>query len=425
MLIGLDGAIGSTVVAGTELMARGMAPRIGMVTETGRMPATKEASNGERPLISTVLGLPPLERIRFGGWDIRSYSVAEAAAKERVVPHELASRVHDALDAIRPAEAVLCEAGAPICAHGRREHKTLRHAVEAIRGDIHAFREASGARDIVIVDVTPTAPAPHPSAAHDDLGRFEAALEGHDISITPNMLYFYAACQERCPYVNFTPNPTEVPSLARLAVERRVPYAGRDGKTGQTFVKTALAPALRERQLHIRGWYSTNILGNGDGRALADPAAAATKIATKSSVLDSILGYPVVSESGEPTHVVAIHYYPPRGDAKESWDNIDLEGFLGSPMQLKLNFLCRDSILAAPLVLDLARLAAHARKRDEAGALDYLSMFFKSPIPAAGRDVIHDFFEQVDMFERYLATQALGRFDGQHARREDRPAEPS
>ncbi len=412
MLIGLDGAIGSTVVAGTELMVRGAAPRVGMLTETARMPSVEggASSDGSRPRVADALGLPALEDLRWTGWDVRTYSVGDAVRRERIVRPDLASMLQG-LDGMRPLPAIRCEAGVPICGHGVRSHASLRAATEAIRSDIRAFREATRASEIVLVDITPTTPAPPSGPAHLSLEAFERAIDGRDPSVTANMLYFYAACEEGCGFVNFTPNSAEVPSLAELALKRGIPTAGRDGKTGQTFVKTALAPALRERHLRVRGWFSHNILGNADGKALADPSAAATKIASKVSVLDSILGYPVVSEAGEPTHVVTIHYYPPRGDEKESWDTIDLEGFLGESLQLKLNFLCKDSILAAPLVLDLVRLTAHAKRRGERGPLDYLSMFFKSPVVSAEGRVIHDFFAQQRMFERYLRT-----IEAEHAR---------
>ena len=274
--------------------------------------------------------------------------------------------------------------------------------MNVIRANIKEFKETNGLKTVVLVDLTPTTPIPADNVTHHSLKHFEDALEKGDSSISANMLYFYAACREGCPYVNFTPNLVEIDSLRALAVECKVPFAGRDGKTGQTFVKTVLAPAFRERELRVRGWFSGNILGNSDGKALSDPAACKTKLISKTSVLDSILGYPVVSESGEPTHIVSILYYPPRGDAKESWDSIDLEGFLGARMQLKLNFLCKDSILAAPLVIDLVRFAALAIRRGESGALDYLAMFFKSPLVRDDNSVQHDFFEQARMLATHL-----------------------
>jgi myo-inositol-1-phosphate synthase len=304
---------------------------------------------------------------------------------------------------MKPMEGVLYSGGVAKGAWGERKFKTPRAATNAIRDDIKAFRNANGLKRVVIVDLTPTTPIPPDSPAHHSLKHFEEGLDSGDVAITANMLYFYSACKEGCSYVNFTPNQVEVDSLRSLAAECKTPFAGRDGKTGQTFIKTVLAPGFRERQLRVRGWFSGNILGNADGKALADPAACKTKLISKTAVLDSILGYPVVSETGEPTHIVSIIYYPPRGDAKESWDSIDLEGFLGARMQLKMNFLCKDSILAAPLVIDLARFAAFANRRGESGALDYLSMFFKSPVVGDEQRVQHDFFDQTRMLAMHLS----------------------
>jgi myo-inositol-1-phosphate synthase len=223
---------------------------------------------------------------------------------------------------------------------------------------------------------------------HQDLRAFEAGLDASDPAITPAMRYFYAANELQVPYCNFTPSLTNVPALDTHANEMANPFAGMDGKTGQTLLKTALAAMFRARRLFIEGWYSTNFLGNGDGKVLDAPSSNKTKVLSKSAVLDSIVGYRVEN------HQVHIHYYKPRGDSKEAWDNIDIVGFAGIPMQIKVNFLCQDSALAAPLVVDLVRLLDVARRCGERGIQRQLSMFFKAPYTQAGENAVHDLFKQ-------------------------------
>jgi myo-inositol-1-phosphate synthase len=226
---------------------------------------------------------------------------------------------------------------------------------------------------------------------------FERGLDADDAAISPAMLYAYAAIASDTPYANFTPSvAADVAPLAELARQRGVPIAGKDGKTGQTLLKTVIAPALRDRALHVDGWFSTNILGNSDGLALDDPKSLASKVDTKKSVLDQILGYPVED------HIIMIHYYKPRGDNKEAWDNIDLTGFLGQKMQLKLNFLCKDSVLAAPLAIEIARCLALAQTRGEGGVQDQMGIFFKMPQTADGGEPIHAFGEQQLILDTWL-----------------------
>jgi myo-inositol-1-phosphate synthase len=415
LIIGLCGAIGSTVVAGVELMRRGLSPRAGILTEralmprNGRLHMSDDARGGysmapdpsARRMIA-ALDMPELDQLVFSGWDVRKKSVLEAGASEHVIAGSMLQPIKDTLGAAMPLEGITVTNGVATGGWGERKHSSLRAAAQALQSDIQEFKTKNGLKHVVLVDLSPTAPIPNDTDAHHTVRAFEKGLDSGDASITANMLYFYAACRVGCAYVNFTPNLVEVESLRALSRECKVPFAGKDGKTGQTFVKTVLAPGFRDRSLRVRGWFSGNILGNNDGKALSDPAACKTKILSKASVLDSILGYPVVSESGEPTHVISIMYYPPRGDAKESWDSIDLEGFLGTRMQLKLNFLCKDSILAAPLVIDLVRFSSLALRRGESGALDYLSMFFKSPLVSEGRAVQHDFFEQTRLLAEHL-----------------------
>jgi myo-inositol-1-phosphate synthase len=249
-----------------------------------------------------------------------------------------------------------------------------------VRDDLRRFREEEGLERVVVVNLASTEAWPDlTSSVLGDIDTFEKGLDLDEDVITPGMIYCYAAITEGCPYVNFTPGFTDVPALLELAEQLNVPVAGKDGKTGQTLIKTVLAPAFRSRALKVEGWYSTNILGNRDGAILDDPSSLASKLDTKGSVLDSILGYDVDD------HVVRIDYYRPRGDAKEAWDNIDLVGFLGQKMQLKVDFLCRDSILAAPLVLELVRLVAEADRRGEGGPQEQLGYFFKAPVTRVGQ----------------------------------------
>ncbi len=262
-----------------------------------------------------------------------------------------------------------------------------REAVEQIRADICSYRETSGVRNVVMVNLASVERWPDLTLeVLQSTAAFERGLDAGDPAISPAMLYAYAAIVEGVPYGNFTPSlAADIPALTRLAEQRCVPVAGKDGKTGQTFIKTVLAPAFRARSLYVEGWFSTNILGNRDGLALDNPDSLRSKLNTKGNVLEDILGYPVED------HLVNIQYYKPRGDNKEAWDNIDLVGFMGQKMQMKVNFLCRDSILAAPLVIEIARVLDLAKQRGKGGIQEQLGIFFKAPMTPAGRREEHAF----------------------------------
>jgi myo-inositol-1-phosphate synthase len=366
-VVGLGGAVGSTAVAGVELMKLGMSGTDGL------------------PL-ATVRGLAPYESLQFGGWDIDGDDLAKAAHLHRVLNPAQIESVATSLEKIIPWPAAADAAFCRRVVGGNVLHaEPLRERVELIQQDICRFRNEHRLDTIIVVNVASTESLPDTGAAAlADLSSFERGLDRNDPSITPGMLYAYAAISEQAPYVNFTPSlAIDVPALMEMADVRGVPVAGKDGKTGQTLVKTVLAPAFRSRSLRVEGWYSTNILGNRDGQALDDPQSLRSKLTTKRSVLDSILGYPVDS------HIVRIDYYRPRGDEKESWDNVDLRGFLGQRMQLKVDFLCRDSILAAPLVLELIRLLAEAQRRGERGIQEQFGYFFKAPATRDGREPAH------------------------------------
>lgn len=290
------------------------------------------------------------------------------------------------------------------CRNVGGEHRiacdSQRSAVKAIRSDLRRYREEQQLDGLVMVNLASTErPADVSAGPLASLDALEAGLDADDARIGPAVLYAYASLREGVPYANFTPSvAVDAPALRELAQELDVPVAGKDGKTGQTLMKTVIAPGLRTRALHVDGWFSTNILGNRDGLALDDPASCRSKLDTKGSVLDDILGYPVED------HVVRIEYYRPRGDDKEAWDTVDLVGFLGRRMQLKVNFLCRDSILAAPLVIEIARLLDLARRRGEGGVQEHLGAFFKAPMTADGRSPEHALHRQEEELVSWLGA---------------------
>ena len=362
-IIGLGGAVATTAVAGVEQLKLGTIGTHGL------------------PLASRH-DLVPYESLVFGGWDLDAADLAKAAHVHRVLEPAQIEAVAEPLQRLKPWPAVADPAycrnasGANVVAAG-----PLRARVAHIRADLARFRGENGLEIVVVVNLASTEAWPDlSSAVLSDIDAFERGLDLDDPRITPGMLYAYAAITEKCPFVNFTPSlGPDIPALLALAEREGVPVAGKDGKTGQTMIKTVLAPAFRARALTVEGWYSTNILGNRDGQILEDPSSLASKLNTKGSVLDSILGYDVED------HLVRIDYYRPRGDAKEAWDNIDLVGFMGQRMQMKIDFLCRDSVLAAPLVLELVRLVTEAARRGEGGAQEQLGFFFKAPITRDAR----------------------------------------
>ncbi|MBV9116040.1 MAG: inositol-3-phosphate synthase [Acetobacteraceae bacterium] len=347
----------------------------------------------------SVSGFAAYDDLVFGGWDLNRQSLAEAAAEHRVLNDDQIAEVAPALSAVRPWPAV---ASAAFCRRvdgaNRRNVAGHRAAIAAIVDALARFKAANRLDDLVVINLASTERTPADGPALRTPDAFERALDEDNPDIGPAMLYARAAIEAGVPYGNFTPSvAADAPALVELARRRGVPVAGKDGKTGQTLMKTVLAPALRARALHVDGWFSTNILGNRDGMALEDPDSLRSKLGTKGSVLDGILGYRVED------HIVDIRYYRPRGDDKEAWDNIDVTGFLGQRMQIKVNFLCKDSILAAPLVLEIARVLDLARQRGEAGPQEQLSLFFKAPMTANGHPPEHAFHAQERMLADWLA----------------------
>lgn len=405
-IVGINGAVASTLVAGVELMKRGLVPRVGMVTEK------TDARIAES--LTDLLDFAPLESLVFGGWDLQFANVYEGALRHGVLPPHVLEGVRPELERVRPWPAVFTnEYVEKLSGTNVVRARTHREQIAVLERDLEAFKRDNNLDRIVMVNLASTERFLDVQPVHRDLRAFEAGLDANDPGITPAMRYFYAANKLQIPYCNFTPSLTNVPALDTHANEMGNPFAGMDGKTGQTLVKTALAAMFRVRRLLIDGWYSTNFLGNGDGQVLDAPSSNKTKVLSKSAVLDSIVGYHVEN------HQVHIHYYKPRGDSKEAWDNIDIVGFAGIPMQIKVNFLCQDSALAAPLVIDLVRLLDVARRSGERGIQRQLSLFFKSPYVVPGESPVHDLFKQekllLDWARAHTTAKGLPRTNGAKA----------
>ncbi len=381
-VIGAGGAVSSTIMAGVALMKKGLVPRHGMITETG---------------VAKDLDVAPLEGLVFGGWDLRADNAYQAAVREEIVPRHLVDQVKDELEQIKPWPGV---ASPKFLASMAGKHmvpaKNYREEIAIITKNLEGFKKEHKLERVVLVNLTSTEKYTELAPVHKTIEAFEKGLDENNEKISPAMKYMYAALKLGMPHVNFTPSLSKIPALEKLAERSGVPITGEDGKTGQTLLKTVLAPAFAVRQLHVEGWYSTNILGNNDGKVLDDPESNKTKIVSKSGVLDRILGYKVHD------HQVHIHYYKPRGDAKEAWDNIDIVGFLGERMQIKVNFLCKDSILAAPLVVDMVRLIDFSKRHGGAGIQRQLSLFFKAPYHTEGEEAEHNLFNQAAMLQTWI-----------------------
>jgi myo-inositol-1-phosphate synthase len=391
------GAVSTTLIAGVELVKKGIAKPIGSLTQLGTIRLGKRTDN-RAPLIRDFVPLAGLADLVFGAWDIFPDDCYQSARKAGVLDPTQLEQVRTELEAITPWPAAFDPAYVKRLSGPNVKHGESKLALaEQIMADIEAFRAATGVRRTVMVWCGSTESFLRPEAVHQSLRAFEAGLRSNDPAIAPSMLYAYAALQLGIPFANGAPNLTvDVPAMVELATRNRVPICGKDFKTGQTLMKTMIAPGLKARMLGLAGWFSTNILGNRDGEVLDEPSSFRTKEESKLSVLDVILRKDLHPELyGGYTHQVSIHYYPPRGDNKEGWDNIDVFGWLGYPMQIKVNFLCRDSILAAPLVLDLALFLDLAQRAGMQGVQEWLSFYFKSPQTAPGLYPEHDLFIQL------------------------------
>ena len=396
LLVGL-GAVSTTTIAGVLAIRKGLAKPIGSLTQMGTIRLGKR-TEGRSPKISEVVPLVDLDHIEFGGWDIFDDNCYQAARTAGVLEMGLLDQIKPELEAIKPWPAVFDQRYVKrLDGPNVKKGKNKKDLADQLRTDIRAFKKDRGLDRMVMVWCGSTEVFMTESASHQSIDAFEKGLESNDPAIPSSMIYTYAALMEGVPYANGAPNlSADVPAMVSLAQRQKLPVVGKDFKTGQTLIKTVIAPGLKARLLGVDGWYSTNILGNRDGEVLDDPESFKTKEESKKSVLDYILQpqlYPDLY--GHLCHVVRINYYPPRGDNKEGWDNIDLIGWLGYPMQLKINFLCRDSILAAPIVLDLALFLDLAKRAGMSGIQEWLSFYFKSPMHAPGLYPEHDLFIQL------------------------------
>lgn len=390
------GAVATTFIAGVERVRRGLSAPIGSLTQMATIRLGKRTES-RSPLIRDFVPLTALEDIVFAAWDPIPDDAYTAAVKAGVLQPSDLEPIADFLREVEPMPAVF-ESRYVTRLKGTnvKTGPNKRDLAEQLRQDIRDVKAKHGADRAVMVWCASTETFIKPGPQHQTIEAFEKAMEENDDAIAPSMLYAYAAIMENVPYCNGAPNlSADFPALLDLAVQRGVPVSGKDFKTGQTWMKTVLAPGLKARMLGLEGWYSTNILGNRDGEVLDDPDSFKTKEESKLSVLHTILQpelYPELYEGF--SHVVRINYYPPRGDNKEGWDNIDIIGWLGYPMQIKINFLCRDSILAAPIVLDLALFSDFAHRAGMRGIQEWLSFYYKSPQTAPGLQAEHDLFIQ-------------------------------
>jgi myo-inositol-1-phosphate synthase len=391
------GAVSTTFMAGIEAVKRGLGLPVGSLTQLATIRLGKR-TDGRSPMIKDFVPLAGIDDLVFGGWDIFDDTAYESAVNAKVLEPALLSQLKEPLSAIKPMSAVFDpEYIRRIHGPNVKQTGTKMDKAQALIADIEGFRKSTGASRLVMIWCGSTEVFHKAAEVHSTLAKFEEGLCKNDPDIAPSQIYAYAALKCGVPYANGAPNlTTDVPALLDLARDRNVPICGKDYKTGQTFMKTLIAPGLKARMLGINGWFSTNILGNRDGEVLEDPGSFKTKEETKLSSLDQILQpklYPALYENLY--HAVRINYYPPRGDAKEGWDNIDIFGWLGYPMQIKIDFLCRDSILAAPLVLDLVLFLDLAQRCGMRGIQEWLSFYFKAPMTAPGLYPEHDIFIQL------------------------------
>jgi myo-inositol-1-phosphate synthase len=391
------GAVSTTFIAGVEAIKRGMAVPVGSLTQLATIRLGKRTDN-RTPMIKDFVPLAGLNDLVFGGWDIYEDTAYEAAANARVLEAPQLEKLKEPLSAIKPMKAVFDQEYVKrINGPNVKETGSKMDKAEMLMDDIRNFQETNGVSRSVMIWCGSTEVFHRPAAVHQTLKDFECGLMKNDPEIAPSQIYAYAALKSGIPFANGAPNlTTDMPALLELARDRNLPVCGKDFKTGQTFMKTLIAPGLKARMLGLSGWFSTNILGNRDGEVLEDPGSFKSKEETKLSVLDQILQPKLHPELYKDFyHAVRINYYPPRGDAKEGWDNIDIFGWLGYPMQIKIDFLCRDSILAAPLVLDLVLFMDLAQRSGMRGIQEWLSFYFKAPMHAPGLYPEHDIFIQL------------------------------
>lgn len=403
LLVGL-GAVSTTFVAGVEAIKRDISKPIGSLTQMGTIRLGKRTDNNV-PMIKDFVPLADLDDLVFGAWDIFSENAYEAALDAGVLEKDLLNQVSEQLSSLKPMKAVFDKRYVKrLEGSNVKEGKNKMELAEQLMQDIVDFKQANNCDRVVMVWAASTEIFLEPSDIHDSIEAFEKAMYDDDDRIAPSMIYAYAAIKSGVPFANGAPNLTiDIPALTKLAEDKNVPICGKDFKTGQTLMKTILAPGFKSRMLGLDGWYSTNILGNRDGEVLDDPENFKTKEESKLSVLETILQPDVYPDLYKDfSHVVRINYYPPRGDNKEGWDNIDIFGWLGYKMQIKVDFLCRDSILAAPLVLDLALFLDLAKRSNLKGVQEWLSFYFKAPQTAPELYPEHDIFIQLKKLKNTL-----------------------
>jgi myo-inositol-1-phosphate synthase len=391
------GAVATTFIAGVEAIRTGLSRPIGSLTQMGTVRLGKRNEN-RCPRIADFVPITDLKDVVFGGWDIYTDNAYEAARKAGVLHNEHLAALKGFLETVKPWPAVF-DSSYVKKLHGEnvKKGKNKRDLAEQVIADIERFKKEQNLSRLVMVWCGSTEVYREAGDVHSTIEKLEKGLEESNPDIPPSMIYAYAAIKSGIPYCNGAPNlSADVPALLELAKRTGSPISGKDFKTGQTLMKTILAPGFKARLLGMNGWYSTNILGNRDGEVLDDPESFKTKEVSKLGVLEHILQpnlYPDLY--GKIHHVVRINYYPPRGDNKEGWDNIDIFGWMGYPMQIKVDFLCRDSILAAPIVLDLALFSDLASRAGMGGIQEWLSFYYKSPMTAPGLYPEHDLFIQL------------------------------
>ena len=414
LIVGL-GAVATTFVAGVEAVRKGIAAPIGSLTQMGTIRLGKR-TDGRSPLIKDFVPLADINDLVFGGWDIFTDSAYEAAANAKVLEKELLLQLKPFLDTIKPMPAVFDHNYVKLIdGPNVKKGKNKLDLAEQLRADIRNFKKENQCDRLVMIWCASTESFQKASEVHASVAAFEKGMVENDANISPSQIYAYAALQESVPFANGAPNlSVDLPVMQELSKKNNAPIAGKDFKTGQTLMKTILAPGFKARMLGVNGWFSTNILGNRDGEVLEDPGSFKTKEESKLSVLDEILQPKLYPELyGNIFHKVRINYYPPRGDNKEGWDNIDIFGWLGYPMQIKVDFLCRDSILAAPLALDIVLfldMAARSTQLKGIGIQEWMSFYFKSPMTAPGLYPEHDLFIQMIKMKntlRYLKGEEL------------------
>ena len=398
------GAVATTFIAGVEAVKKGLGQPIGSLTQMGSIRLGKRTENRNMK-VKDFVPLADLNDMVFGGWDIYKDNVYEAAVRAKVLDPYLLQSIKPELEVIKPMTAVFDKSYVSNLDGDNLKHGANKYELALqLMDDIERFREENDCSRLVMVWCGSTERYIEEVAVHATIDSFEDGMKNNHPLIAPSMIYAYAAIMSGVPFANGAPNLTcDIPALIALAKENNVPIGGKDFKTGQTLMKTILAPGLQARALGVRGWFSTNILGNRDGYVLDHPDNFRTKEVSKLSVLEDILQPDINPELyGELYHKIRINYYPPHGDNKESWDNIDIFGWLGYSMQIKINFLCKDSILAAPIVLDLALFLDLAKRSEMSGIQEWLSFYFKSPQTLPGLRPEHDIFKQLIKLQNTL-----------------------